>query len=533
MSRPPILAIDGTDDDPALAVPDMLERLRDGTPANPDKRARETPVGDDDRTPVSDPTAIPYRRICQINYKAPRPNSTRLSPKRGTGWLIGPRVMLTAGHVVLDLVNKGHPENLCSDFLIAPGRVKQGSGLDAAPYGLYRAARLMAHPRWLTECDPDYDIGCIYLDRPVPGRVGYWGFAAFDDSALEGAEVNLAGYPVEGPPEDPDSAPIPIKYNGMKAFWHRNRLDRLAPQRLYYAVDTSSGQSGAPVWMRQSAQEPPVVVGVHAYGFKSSDTGDDRANSATRITPELITMIRQWMTEAKDGEAPAAAADRAPASPPATIAACAPGEVASAESGAAGQEGALLEFRHFLQTNGGEEAPILISAAESGDLGPDAGQFAVSALTTAAESCDAMIARLLRRCRVQQRLDLWSSLLTLVLGSSLFALSQGDSKWTFTIGVLTVGAAILSLLAKRMGGGEGGLMAKYVDLHSLSAEARLQADTLRHKQRSRTAIVDAEIDAALATTRRLTKEKGWMQASDFLFADGGFFMTILGGETRN
>jgi len=377
--RPPILAIDGSDDAATEALPGVLERLFDGSPAHPDRRSLETPIGDDDRTPIEDTTEIPYRRICQINYKTPRPGSSRRSPKRGTGWLIGPRLLLTAGHVILDIVNKGEPENLSSGFVIAPGRNGKGDDAEAAPYGLYRAARLSAHPRWLAECDPDYDIGCIHLDRAVPGRVGHWGFAAFDDAALVGAEVNIAGYPVEGPPE----------------------------------------RDGSPIHPR-------------------------------------------WLAEC--------------------------------------------------------------------DPDYDIGAFAVSALTAAADSCDGMIARLLRRCRVQQRLDLWSSILTLVLGSTLFAASQAqDKEAALWLGIGTVAAAIVSLIAKRMGGGEGGLMAKYVDLHSVSAEARLHADTLRHKRRSGIAVTDADTDKALDTTRRLTKEKGWMEASDFLFPDDGFMMSLLGG----
>lgn len=520
MSKRPILFVEGSDILPEDAPPGALERLTDGTPAHPDRRNRETPIGDDDRTPVSDTTEVPYRRICQISYKVPKPGSSRLIAKRGTGWLIGPRVLLTAGHVILDLVNKGDPENLSTDFSIVPGRIKKGSDQDAAPYGLFKAARLSAHPRWLSACDPDFDIGCIHLDRPVPGRVGHWGFAAFDDSALEGAEVNLAGYPVEGPPDDDSAIPIPIRHNGMKAFWHRNRIERLSPHRLFYEVDTSGGQSGAPVWVRFSAQEPPVAIGIHAYGFSATDTGDDRINSATRITPQLVQTIQRWL---KEGEADGAS----PAPSPAPVdAPNAPSPVAATESG---QHAAAFELRRFVKAATGEDALILGAASESASLGPDAGQFVATALTAAADACDAMIDRLLRRCRVQQRLDLWSSILTLVLGSSLFAASQAqDNPLTPYLGVATIIAAIVSLIAKRMGGGEGGLMAKYVDLHAVAAEARLQSDLVRQKTGNGIAINDDDIDKALATTRRLTKERGWMQASDFLFPDDGIAMRVLG-----
>ena len=516
MSRRPILIVHGTGEGPGETPPGLLERLTDGTPAHPDRRSRETPIGDDDRTPVPDPTERPYRQICQISYKVPDPGSSRMQAKRGTGWLVGPRLVITAGHVVFDPVHKGDPEILSRDFAIAPGRIKRGDGPDAAPYGLFGAARLSAHPRWLSDCDPDYDIGCIHLDRPVPGAVGHWTFAAFDDAALVGAEVNLAGYPVIGPPEG--DSPVPIPHNGMKAFWHRNRIDRVTPQRLYYDVDTSGGQSGAPVWLRLSAQEPPTVIGVHAYGFTGEDTGEDRANSATRITPQLVQTIQRWMKEEGTGPVFADAT---------TVSASGPdNRMAAAESG---RLAAVFEFRQFLRTNAGEEAAALTDTAESGDLGPDAAQFAISALMAAADTSEDMIARLLRRCRVQQRLDLWSSILTLVLGSSLFAAAQTDDNvWTVWLGIATIVAAVISLIAKRMGGGEGGLMAKYVDLHAVAADARLHADTIRHKLRHGIEIGEDDLDKALTATRTLTREKGWMQASDFLFPDHGIAMALLG-----
>lgn len=513
MTKRPILIVHGTGEGPGETPPGLLERLADGTPAHPDRRSRETPVGDDDRTPVPDPRAPPYRQICQISYKVPDPASSRMRPKRGTGWLAGPRLVITAGHVIFDAIHKGDPEILSRDFAIAPGRIRRGDGEEAAPYGIFGMARLSAHPRWLSDCDPACDIGCIHLDRPVPGAVGHWTFAAFDDTALEGAEVNIAGYPVLGPPED--GSPVPIPHNGMKAFWHRNRIDRVSPHRLFYSVDTSGGQSGAPVWLRLSAQEPPTVIGVHAYGFNSETTGEDRANSATRITPQLVQTIRRWMAE--EDAAPAA-------TPPPTPR---PGDGAAAVE--SGRLAAVHEFRRFLDANGGQDSAAAIGESESGTLGPDAAQFAIAALTAAADTSEDMIARLLRRCRVQQRLDLWSSILTLVLGSSLFAAAQTDGNaWTVYLGIATIIAAVISLIAKRMGGGEGGLMAKYVDLHAVAANARLHADMIRHKLRHGLTPDEADLDKALAATRALTREKGWMQASDFLFPDHGIAMRLLG-----
>ena len=55
----------------------------------------ETVCGSDDRVQISPATAIPWRWNCELII-----TMGNGSTARGTGWLIGPRTVMTAGHVV-------------------------------------------------------------------------------------------------------------------------------------------------------------------------------------------------------------------------------------------------------------------------------------------------------------------------------------------------------------------------------------------------------------------------------------------------
>ena len=67
---------------------------------------------------------------------------------------------------------------------------------------------------------------------------------------------------------------------------------RVSERRIFYETDTYGGQSGAPVWIHEMEQSPPLAVGVHAYGVGGTpaDLGIT-ANSAPRIIPEVLDRL--------------------------------------------------------------------------------------------------------------------------------------------------------------------------------------------------------------------------------------------------
>lgn len=233
----------------------------------------ETVIGVDERNQIADTSAYPWRMIAGLSL-VPRPPLT--SRYIGTGWFIGPRTLLTAGHCVYS----------DSDFGGWIGRIEVSPGRKAEtfPFGTVNAVRFSALKRWQTDQDPDYDVGCIHLDEPLGDTVGWFKTAALSDGELNSSMLNVSGYPGDK--------------GGTTQWHHANRVLRTAARRIYYDIDTYGGQSGSPVWRQENDASEPIAVGIHAYGVggTSPDLGIT-ANSAPRLRPSVLAAIKGWLAE--------------------------------------------------------------------------------------------------------------------------------------------------------------------------------------------------------------------------------------------
>ncbi len=229
----------------------------------------ETIIGPtDDRVRVLDTELAPWRMICALRMRG-RSGAGAM----GTGWFVGPRTLLTAGHCVYSTQFFG---GWASSIEISPGR----NGAEF-PVRTVRSTRFSSVNRWVEAQDPDFDIGCIHLDEPLGDEVGWFGVGALAPEELEGFLVNVSGYPGD-------------RGGGTEQYHHRNRILRVTERRLFYDVDTFGGQSGAPVWIHETDTAPPLAVGIHAYGVGGA-VGGLEANSAPRIIPEVLDQIRTWV----------------------------------------------------------------------------------------------------------------------------------------------------------------------------------------------------------------------------------------------
>lgn len=238
-----------------------------------------TVLGDEDRTHVTDNDKLPWRLICSLTGLAGGE-----AILVGTGTLVSPRMILTAGH---------NFDPRVEEIEIAPAR----SG-DRRPYGTKRVGRsgFRMHPAWenIAIRDPSRDAGVIILDEPFRGLEDDWfAIAAPPEVALAGWMLNIAGYPKASPTND--------RAEGAELWFHANAVEKIDPGTIGYAVDTSVGQSGSPVWIDPGGRGGPKIIGVHAYGAPLKLPPGlpvvPRFNSATRIDDELATHIRQWMPQ--------------------------------------------------------------------------------------------------------------------------------------------------------------------------------------------------------------------------------------------
>lgn len=238
----------------------------------------ESLIGADDRQRVLDTELNPWRMICAL-----RMFGSGAASAVGTGWLAGPSTIVTAGHCV-------HHQGFFGGWA---ERIEVSAGRDQSdfPFGTITATRFSSVDRWVTDADPDFDIGCIQLDEPLGDTVGWFGFGTVPPAELRDHMVNISGYPGD-------------RGAGTEQYFHANRVLHVGERRVFYDVDTFGGQSGAPVWIHDTPTSPPLVVAIHAYGTGGTpfDLGI-RANSAPRIIPEVFDQLVAWIAESAPAEA--------------------------------------------------------------------------------------------------------------------------------------------------------------------------------------------------------------------------------------
>lgn len=222
-------------------------------------RAMEVIIGADDRVQIKNTTDVPWRRMCALRITFPSG-----STYRGTGFLIGPRAVATAGHCVY-LHNQG---GWARKVEVIPGC--NGS---SRPYGQAESSSFRSVVGWVTNKKPESDYGCVVLPSGAFGgrNLGSFGFADFPAATLVAQPAVVAGYPGDKP---------------FAELWGMSRVFKaVTAKTLVYDIDTVGGQSGAAVYIKRAGQR--YVVGIHNYG---AATG----NSATRVTQPVYQRLLAW-----------------------------------------------------------------------------------------------------------------------------------------------------------------------------------------------------------------------------------------------
>lgn len=219
-------------------------------------------IGTDEREQITQTDQYVWRSIASLRITA-RDGSLWI----GTAWFISPRTLITAGHCVFINGNPNPNRNgWVSKIEVIPGR----NGIQS-PFGTLTAKTFWSVRGWTENGDQNHDYGAIILDQPFGQNTGWFGYGVFEDDKLIGAPAHVAGYPGDKP---------------SGTLWHHSLpISSVGPPKVFYAIDTAGGQSGAAVYLLED--NLPVAVAVHAYGGATS-------NSGTRITSAVYQNLRQW-----------------------------------------------------------------------------------------------------------------------------------------------------------------------------------------------------------------------------------------------
>jgi len=212
--------------------------------------------GEDERMRV-DARVLPHSIICRLVI-----SDKKNREYCGTGFFISPKCVITSGHCVFI------QGNWAKSILVIPG---DNGSEDRRPFGAQISHRFQSVDGWTKMNLRDFDYGAIILpDDTLYQKVG----AFFEPKVISDVlEVFNYGYTGE--------------YTKPYEQWGRSGvLKQVSMHRLYYNIDTESGESGSPILVKEGDQFK--VVGIHSYGFCP--------NFCVRIDERIINVFSGWKT---------------------------------------------------------------------------------------------------------------------------------------------------------------------------------------------------------------------------------------------
>jgi|GEM_PF-4963191 glutamyl endopeptidase len=185
--------------------------------------------------------------------------------KVGSGWLIGRRTVITAGHCVYD-------SGWMSRILVTPG------GMDSSFIKRIPAVFSDTTHDWIHGASSAIrqaaDVGVVRLAEDITAVTGTLPFKVCSQSELTqipSGRISVAGFPAHSGQFTADTG----------------RLRSFNAAHLFYDIETWKGQSGAPV-LYWDENDRPSVIGIHHW-----DVGNN-LNRAIRLTSQAAALLLQW-----------------------------------------------------------------------------------------------------------------------------------------------------------------------------------------------------------------------------------------------
>ncbi|MBC7826265.1 MAG: trypsin-like peptidase domain-containing protein [Chitinophagaceae bacterium] len=246
-------------------------------------------IRQDTRLKIKDTLKAPFKYICSIRFN---------NEASGTGTLIGPKTVLTAGHVVWD---KGSNKKTDTTKLtVVPAM--NGDTFPKAGAGIYQVSSIIMSKASFRSSDiggPD-DYAIIHLKEAAGNKFGFWGMSNWSKDKVRTTihsnkflplpagqiTVNICGYPGDEDRKDRFGNHQWLAYNRSAKFSENRKI-------LEYLNDTFAGHSGSPVWVRRHpSMGGRVMVGIHISGItRQNNKITGKGNRAVYINDDVRKFI--------------------------------------------------------------------------------------------------------------------------------------------------------------------------------------------------------------------------------------------------
>lgn len=228
----------------------------------------------------------PWCAICYLSCKFP----SDANPWIGTGWLINPTTIITAGHNLWNPPRKKDEKRAAGEVCyiqVVPSQPNTLAKLKSTP----KTVRYVYDERWQTAPADQrrfYDYGAIFLDHPVHLPFYFTPWAADPDAWKSYKLLHCAGYPYEK-----DGTLLRGEGKACGEMLTGNMF--LGPKQamVVHDIDTTGGQSGAPVFWTDPDNTEFYVLGIHTQG-KGAAKG---FNACLRITPAMLKAFERWKSD--------------------------------------------------------------------------------------------------------------------------------------------------------------------------------------------------------------------------------------------
>lgn len=194
-----------------------------------------------------------------------------------SGWMVGQSTVVTAAHCIYDY---DETKAFATNVVVTPAL--NSDDPNSEPFGHCDAIFAWYINLWETTGDPQYDYGAYALSCHVGEQTGNLGYRVMTDAQINGARVNLVGYPMDK--------------GGSTMWFGLGNILGTATDFLFFDNDGYGGQSGGPVWELIGDSCDACVVAI----YSGEDINNPYQNVGVRVNNDVfdfLFVVQQWIPQ--------------------------------------------------------------------------------------------------------------------------------------------------------------------------------------------------------------------------------------------